>query len=549
MTSLPRRIAAATLAAAAVAALAAAPSAHTAAPDETRIVHALNRLAFGPRPGDVEAVAKIGLDRWIARQLEPGSIDDEALAKRLAAYKTLSLSTGELLAKYEVPPDVRRRIQQELAQDAAMDPESPEARRERRALVAKYAPQMEGSPRQVVEELQAAKLTRAVHSERQLDEVLADFWINHFNVDANKGPVKFLLADYERTIREHAWGRFEELLLATAESPAMLFYLDNWLSSDPEAAERLRSAMRGRGRFGRTRQALTQAPQRRSGLNENYARELMELHTLGVDGGYTQQDVTELARCLTGWTIRGLRENDPRFAFEERLHVPGDKTVLGQRIPGGGKGEAERVIRMLARHPSTARFIATKLARRLVADEPPESLVARAAATFTRTDGHIREVVRTIVESPEFWAAGAAKVKTPFEFVVSAARAVGASVDDARPMARRMVEMGMPLYQQQPPTGYKDTADAWVSTSGLLARLNFSLDLAAGRVPGASVDVQSLAPGSSDADELASALAAALVPGGLSEASRATLVEKAGSKPNAPRVAGLLLGSPEFQRR
>jgi uncharacterized protein (DUF1800 family) len=305
-----------------------------------------------------------------------------------------------------------------------------------------------------------------------------DFCINHDNVFATTGPVKFLAGDYAReVIRPPAGGRFEDLLKATAESPAMLFYLDNFLSAAPRPE---RSARRGRGR--------------RRGLNENYARELMELHTLGVDGGYTQADVTEVARCFTGWTIRDLRRGDPGFVFEARLHDRGNKTVLGQAIQGGGKDEGDRVIHLLASHPATARFISYKLARRFVADQPPESLVDRAAARFRETGGDIRKVVEVIVTSAEFRAPAArqAKVKTPLEFVVSAVRASGSEVADARALARRIADMGMPLYLQQPPTGYKDTADAWVSTSGLLARMNFAVDLASGRVSGAPVDVASL---------------------------------------------------------
>jgi uncharacterized protein (DUF1800 family) len=312
--------------------------------------------------------------------------------------------------------------------------------------------------------------------------------------------VKFLVGEYERdVIRPHAWGRFEDLLKATAESPAMLFYLDNFLSTSPTAqpAASARRARRGGLGFARPRTVDPKdapAQGRRRGLNENYAREIMELHTLGVEGGYTQKDVTEVARCFTGWTIRDLRRGDPEFAFEERLHDRGDKTVLGQTVKAGGKDEGDRVLHLLATHPSTARFVSYKLARRFVADEPPASLVDRAAARFRETAGDIRKVVETIVTSPEFRAPESrhAKIKTPLEFVVSAVRASGSDVVDARALARRIAEMGMPLYLQQPPTGYKDTADAWVSTSGLLARMNFAVDLANGRVAGAPVNVASL---------------------------------------------------------
>jgi uncharacterized protein (DUF1800 family) len=450
-----------------------ASSRPAASADDAQIVHVLNRLGYGARPGDVEAVRRIGVKAWIRRQLHPEQVPDPVPAARLAALETAGLGVAELVRGYEVPREAKREIQQRRASlgEDASDAERMGLRRE---LIAKYGAKMQGPPRQVVEELQQAKLVRAVYSERQLDEVLADFWMNHFNVYAAKGPLRFLTGVYEReVIRPHAWGRFEDLLRATAKSPAMLFYLDNWLSADPAASARPRNA-----------------GGRRRGLNENYAREILELHTLGVDGGYTQKDVTEVARVFTGWTIAGLRGESPRFHFAPRLHARGDKVVLGQRIAGGGIEEGEQLIRLLAAHPSTARFLACKLARRFVADEPPEALVERAAETYRRTGGEIRAVVETIVTSPEFLGPTyrAAKVKTPFEFAASAVRAAGAEVTSARALARRVAEMGMPLYLQQPPTGYKDTADAWVSTSGLLARLNLALDLAANRLPGVRVD-------------------------------------------------------------
>ncbi len=516
--------------------------------DDAAIVHVLNRLAYGPRAGDVEKVRRQGLDRWIEEQLRPERIDDGGLERRLAGLRTLTLSTEKLFAGYEVPPEVKREAQRRRAE---LGDDATEAERERalRELRQQARERMEGAPRQVVEELQEAKLLRAVYSERQLDEVLADFWLNHFNVFAGKGPVRLLVVEYERdVIRKHAWGRFEDLLRASARSPAMLFYLDNWLSADPGAADRVSEAMRGgfgrRGAFGRrARPTGDAAPARRSGLNENYARELMELHTLGVDGGYTQKDVTEVARAFTGWTIAGLRKQRPEFRFQPLLHDRGDKVVLGQQIKSGGQDEGERILRLLATHPSTARFVSYKLARRLVADEPPTSVIERAAAVFRKTDGNIRDVVRSIVMSPEFLAPAArqAKVKTPLEFTASALRASGAEVSDASSLTRRLAAMGMPLYMQQPPTGYKDTADAWVSTGGLLARLNLALDLAAGRVPGVR-----LPPGAVDGHS--EELAARLLPAGLSEPTRETL-RKAAPDGEPARVAGLLLGSPEFQRR
>ena len=470
----------------------AAPNPRDASEENARIVHVLNRLGYGPRPGDVDAVRRMGVDAWIDRQLHPERIDDKAAAARVRSLPTATLDAEDLLEGYEIPRGAKRAIQKKRAEMGA-DPKDADLQRARRELIREYAGGMKGSPRQVLDELQQAKVLRAVYGERQLDEVLVDFWMNHFNVFANKGPEKFLVGAFERdVIRPHAWGRFEDLLLATAKSPAMLFYLDNWLSADPNATTFF-------------------VRQRSRGLNENYAREIMELHTLGVDGGYTQKDVTELARVLTGWTISGLRQGKPAFAFNARLHDRGDKTILGRRIKGGGMDEGEQVIHMLATHPATARFVSLKLARRFVSDEPPPALVDRAAETFRRTDGDLRAVVKAIVTSPEFFSptARAAKVKTPLEFVASAVRASGAEVTSARVLVQRIASMGMPLYQQQPPTGYKDTADAWVSTSGLLARMNFAADLASGRLPGATAD-----PGS------------------------ALLAD-----------AGVALGSPDFQRR
>ncbi len=580
-----RRRARAALALALSLALAPRPAGAGAVDEEReRIVHALNRLTFGPRPGDVERVRELGLERWIARQLDPGRIPDEGLQARLASLETLHESSGELLKGYEPSPEARREIQKLRGEmEAASEADQRALRRELRE---KTLAGLAGSPRQVLDELQAGKLIRAVHSERQLDEVLVDFWMNHFNVYAQKGSVRFLVNEYEQeVIRPRAWGRFEDLLVATAESPAMLFYLDNWMSVDPAAAQAragargqrgnrgggYRGGGQGRGlgagpRAGYVPPPMSRTPlpqggasgqgngqaRRRTGLNENYARELMELHTLGVDGGYTQQDVTEVARAFTGWTIEGLRQDQPRFRFDERLHDQGDKLVLGQAVKSAGQDEGRRILHLLAIHPATARFISYKLARRFVSDQPPEALVERAAATYLRTDGNIREVLRAIVTSPEFFAPAArqAKVKTPLEFVTSAVRAAGGQVSDARDLARRLGEMGMPLYLQQPPTGYKDTAEAWVSSSGLLARLNFALDLAEGHVPGVAIDPALTAAPGNDLVALRDRLAAELTPAGLSPATLATLEHEGQAGVLVPaRMAGLILGSPEFQRR
>ena len=410
--------------------------------DDRAVSHVLNRVAFGARPGDVERVRAIGIDRYIDLQLHPERIPDRRI--------------GDGYDSVPTPSPLRRR------------------------------PVPTPSPDSSSFELAQEKVLRAVYGERQLQEVLTDFWFNHFNVDARKGPDRLMVAEYERdTIRPHVLGKFRDLLEATAKSPAMLFYLDNWLSADPNADRVRHGSDTGPTPVG------PQRPQRQRGLNENYARELMELHTLGVDGGYTQMDVTEVARCFTGWTIDRPRENGP-FRFAPRQHDPGRKVVLRHVIKaGGGESDGERVLDILASHPSTARFIATKLVRRFVSDTPPPPLVDRAARRFRDTGGDLREVMRTILTSPEFLSPDAygAKMKTPFEFVVSALRATGADVTDALPIARALQQLGMPLYQCQPPTGYKDTADAWLNTGALVERMNFAVRLATGKLPGTSLAV------------------------------------------------------------
>jgi uncharacterized protein (DUF1800 family) len=328
--------------------------------------------------------------------------------------------------------------------------------------------------RQVLSDLEQAKLLRAVYSERQLEEVLVDFWFNHFNVFAGKGATRNYITEYEReAIRPSVLGRFRDMLGATAKSPAMLFYLDNWLSSG-EAAQGARGAKA--------------APRRSNGLNENYARELLELHTLGVDGGYTQQDIVNVARAFTGWTMRPRQGSG--FIFAAARHDRGEKIVLGHTIKaGGGQDDGERVLDIVAAHPSTARHIATELAIRFVSDTPPPALVDRLATTFSSSSGNLREVMRALVQSPEFLAPAAhrVKVKTPFEFVASALRATGADVRVALPLAKTLKDMGMPLYFCQPPTGYDDTAAAWVNAGALVARMNFAVDLSKNAIRGVRV--------------------------------------------------------------
>jgi uncharacterized protein (DUF1800 family) len=414
--------------------------------DAGAIHHALSRLTFGARTGDADRVSAMGLTAWIERQLAPSSIDDAALASRLPALPEPPLSFAS---------------QQEARQFG----------------------------RQSVQVLAASKIVRAVHSERQLEEILVDFWFNHFNVFAGKGRTGLYVPDYEReAIRPHVLGRFRDLLGATAKSPAMLFYLDNWLSADPREPD----AAATRRRPNRAAQAVPNATnQRRRGLNENYARELLELHTLGVDGGYTQDDIINVARAFTGWTIErpeaalALRASSPQrpsgFRFAPALHDTGAKTLLGERLPAGdGIRDGERVLDIVAAHPSTARHIATKLARRFVSDDPPDALIARTAARFRETGGDLREVVRTVIMSPEFFAAEArrAKVKTPLEFVASAMRATGRDVTDARPLLQGLRQLGMMPYMCEPPTGYGDDAESWISAGALVTRMNIAQQIA-----------------------------------------------------------------------
>jgi len=333
--------------------------------------------------------------------------------------------------------------------------------------------ELAAGPQEVVaRDLAEGKLLRAVYSNRQLEEILVDFWFNHFNVYLDKGADRYLVTSYERdVIRPRVLGKFRNLLEATAKSPAMLFYLDNWQSVASPAA-----------RGGR----------RRNGLNENYGRELLELHTLGVDGGYTQKDVTEVARCFTGWTIKQPQLGG-EFTFNPRQHDDGEKIVLGIKIPaGGGIKDGEKVLDILSRRPATAHFISRKLAMRFVADDPPASLVDRMAQTFLKSDGDLRAVMKTMLESKEFWSMGAyrSKMKSPLEMVASAVRAVNGDVDFAFALTSQVAQLGEPLYRKQEPTGYANSSQEWMNSAGLLARMNFALNLANNRVPGVKVDAK-----------------------------------------------------------
>jgi uncharacterized protein (DUF1800 family) len=665
--------------------------------EDQRILHVLNRLGFGARPGDVERVRAMGLENYIRQQLEPEKIADASADAKVRELTTLQLSTAELYAKYPQPGALLRQLERrgelppELAalrdnrvkgkgaeaaptatkpegeqgttmmagpdgapptDSAAVGQDKQEYRRAIRDYMLKNGLQ---PPQRIVAELQASRILRAVYSERQLQEVLVDFWTNHFNVFAGKGADRWLLVSYDRdTIRPHTMGKFQDLLVATAQSPAMLFYLDNFQSVSPNGpAQRmgqrpqgglrdlfLDQMMRGGARNRRgalnPNAAAQQAPgaldrnmpqrpaqqqsaqqqqqRQRRGINENYARELMELHTLGVDGGYTQRDVQEVARCFTGWTIRNPRGfgnmgagamagEAGTFYFNPRLHDDGEKVVLGHKIPrGGGVKDGLMVLDILAHHPSTAKFIATKLARRFVMDEPTPQLVERTAAAFTKSNGDVRETLRALFASPEFNSPASyrAKIKTPFELAVSAVRTLGGETNGAPAIHQWISKMGEPLYGYQAPTGYPDKAENWVNTGALLERLNFGLALASNRIPGTRVNLSrftgaaAMATSPTETAKVMERFLDVIVQGDISPQTKATLLKQLSeptptapasatvemnnaseaetvgplargrrrerrelaradmgnvSNPELVKVVGLILGSPEFQRQ
>ncbi|HYA16433.1 MAG TPA: DUF1800 family protein [Bryobacteraceae bacterium] len=577
-----------------------APAVPTMTPEQ-RTLHALNRLTFGPRKGDVEAVNAMGLEQWIELQLHPEQIPlNPVLEAKLAPLDTLQMTTAEMVRRYPTPQMVKLMLDGRLAfpddQQTRYSVEKLVARYKRReaadriglpgdadmkasslpetwqlddeqrqildngkppeqvALLETFSPaeqldvldtlpngarnrlmglappdlrrriQIFNGPVQVVnQDLMEGKILRAVYSDRQLEEVLTDFWYNHFNVNLDKGADRYMVTSYERdTIRPHVLGKFKDLLLATAQSPAMLFYLDNWQSAGPDPAKR-----------------------RRQGLNENYGRELMELHTLGVDGGYTQQDVTEVARCFTGWTIKEPNLGGG-FDYNDKLHDKGEKHVLGVMIPaGGGMSDGLKVLDILARHPSTAHFISKSLATRFVADDPPEALVQKMAETFTKTDGDLREVMRTMLRAPEFWdpANFRNKVKSPFEFVVSAMRAVNADIDFAQPLAGQLNPLGEPLYRKLEPTGYSNRGSDWLNSASLLARMNFATALTRNGIGGVKVDATQF---TLDASGLEKSLLSADPSPAAKDAIEAALAQQ---QQAGMLAAGLTLGSPDFQRR
>jgi uncharacterized protein (DUF1800 family) len=610
---------------------------------DKQVLHVLNRLTYGPRPGDVDRVRGQGVEKWIRQQLQPQLIKEDPLVDaRLKPLGTLQLATWQIFETFAAPqpvpvpvntpapprrpleqlvtpeqlrkltngtPEERMTIIKALPPDnfvpvlAALTPAMleglPDLQRlaanarqtdlnrqtvvlrtmlanpntmltadqqritrtgtveERRALLMSFdreqrrqllrvlppaatngIPELQREalaarepPRYVNQELIESRMYRGLYSNRQLEEVLVDFWVNHFNVFNGKGQGRMLLTSYERdAIRPYVLGRFRDMLLATARHPAMLFYLDNWQSQAP-------------------REDPPGAPPppanvRRPGLNENYGRELMELHTLGVDGGYTQDDVIAVARAFTGWTIYDVNRI-AEFQFNPAIHDRKEKIVLGQKIPaGGGEQDGLQVIDILARHPSTAKFISKKLAQRFVADVPPQALVDRMAATFTATGGDLRAVVETMLTSREFLSEGAwqAKLKSPLEMVLSATRALGADVTDPTALAQRIADLGQPLYGKAEPTGYSMTSDAWANSAGFLGRINFAGALAAGNIEGVKVDLTQF-PSKGDA------VARRLIGTAVSPGTAKLLEHPEGQSLSPASLAAVVLASPDFQRR
>jgi uncharacterized protein (DUF1800 family) len=536
---------------------------------------------------------------------------EEQFYSGLEAVKILNLPADERMRRIlAMPPSELIAFRQSLSQAELAEEAEGLAPVQRETLAA-----LQGSPRMIGAEVLQSRMLRDVYSQRQLEAVMTDFWLNHFNVYLKKNQNEpYMLPAYEReTIRPHALGKFEDLLVATAESPAMLMYLDNWQSIGPDSI-----AAKNGGRFAQNAQnpQVKQALKDR-GLNENYARELMELHTLGVQcevsadrpvnmldkacgEGYTQQDVTQVAKVLTGWTIdQPFRSGG--YQFEPQRHEPGTKVVLGKTIGESGENEGMQVLYMLATSPATAKFVSTKLAVRFVSDTPPPALVDRMAKTFVASNGDIKTVLRTMFDAPEFWSPEVyrAKMKTPEEFVVSAVRASGADVKNAIPLVQSLDKLGMPLYGMQTPNGYSWMAEAWVNTGDLVSRMNFALGLSSDRILGVQTDWNRLLGQSrAGAEQVAltrgdaaaakeAKLEMLLLGQAVSERTRSTVLQQFQNqgmqqqaerdfsiRPNdfepmaqvlnpaalrqqggapldreAAMMAGLLLGSPEFQRR
>ena len=632
--------------------------------EDQKILHVLNRLGFGARPGDVEKVKSIGLQKYIEQQLNPATINDAAVEAKLKRFEILDMTTARIFAKYpngnallRMLEGGRRNNAQNQAQNNQMpsadQPQPPmemteadrKARQEKlRALYEQYDLR---PANQIMQQQISARVLRGVYSERQLQEVMTDFWANHFNVFSGKAAVRWYIPSYERdVIRKNALGSFKDLLAGTAQHPAMLFYLDNFQSVSPNAQagnnraaggvlqravrngqlnERQRERLRERGltdaqidqRFERAKQMMNNRRQR--GINENYARELMELHTLGVEGGYTQKDIVEVAKAFTGWTIadpRGYRRaaanmiNDREsgaldrlqkmagvpediesgeFYFNDRWHEKGEKNVLGQKVNEGGMKDGLKVIEILVKHPSTAKFIARKLAVKFVSDKPSEALVNRVAQAFQKSEGDVKTTLRALFADPEFFAPEnyRAKIKTPFELAISALRAIGADTNSSPALLALINKMGEIPYGYQAPTGYPDTAEDWVNTGALLERMNFAVALVSNRIPQTRVDLKKFE--AKTKPEILDKAIAEILEGEVSAATKTMLLKQLEKPLVEPKIAevkdetddsmiagggqgrrgqggqarllqpsgnvevfkvvGLILGSPEFQRQ
>jgi uncharacterized protein (DUF1800 family) len=548
--------------------------------------HVLNRLGYGPRAGEIEAVATLGAENWIRLQLDPAKIPDPAAERAVAQLTKLQIPSTELVAAYQ--REIRQRTQAQTAKAKAEAetkgaPTTSSATSmnvsEDRLLVA-----------QALGELQHAKLARAVFSERQLEQVLVDFWFNHFNVDARKQQVRATVVGYEQeSIRPHVFGNFRDLLGATARSPAMLVYLDNWRSTRTYTTGEIETAMAARIReatVGSTSPGVAPQPEKR-GLNENYGRELLELHTLGVDGGYTQNDVQEVARAFTGWTIN---PRNGTFLFRDLWHDSGPKKIMAVNYASAGVKEGDKILDMLATHPATARHLATKLCQRFVADSPLPDLVERVAQAFLKSKGNLRATYQALFLSPGFFSPQyfGAKTKSPFEFVVSCLRATGASFVAVenwpghiplraveagatlgvggerlanlkhKTTVLHLLDMGQPLYAWGPPTGFPENSSTWISSGALVARLNFALALTGGQVADARINARPLVAGSSpdQPEAVISALARSMLGREPTDSTRKVLLAQAAPSRNSPmsasdlpKLLALLLGSPEFQHR
>ncbi|MEO5798118.1 MAG: DUF1800 domain-containing protein [Gemmatimonadales bacterium] len=528
--------------------------------------HVLNRLGYGATPGQVDAIAAEGVKRWIDRQLAVRDPRDPALAAREDGYEVLHTSTRDMVTMHTDQLAKALKAQAGKA-DSMQRPALDAEMRQQRAAGGKK------ELRDLNAELMSATLMRAASSDHQLAEVLSDFWTNHFNVFIGKGFDRAYFADYlEHTIRPNVFGRFETLLTATAKSPAMLFYLDNVESvADGTAMQALAGGRMqpaaGRGRFaGRAGAARAQArrpdpamverikARMPKGINENYARELMELHTLGVDGGYSQQDVGNVARILTGWGMD--RRSNFEYRFLDAAHDRNAKSVLGVAFPAGhGEDEGMRLLKLLADNPATMHHISAKLCARFVADDPPDGCIDDAVRAWKQSGGEIREVVRAILYSPDFWAAAnvQSKVKTPLEFVVSAVRAVAGQPDETPRLVQQVAKLGQPLFQMTTPNGYPESQSEWVNSGALLARMNFAVALAAGRVPGATVDLDRVVPLTTDHVALVDGVNRAILAGGMSAQTRTTILREIADINNTrdarALAVGLALGGPEFQRQ